>query len=970
MVRGPRADVGIGITVKPLVVLCVLVASLLAWSPVRAQQPSPPATTAAPAASTATPSTSPSAPVAATPGQTSLAGGAVIPPSIAYSVPVEYPKDGLARHLEAVVFLEVDIAASGDVEAVRSVRQEGGEDIDFAAFAIDALKHFRFEPARENGNPIAVTIPYKYTFKLPALGRLAGLVVAAQTQHPVGGARVIATMPFEGRWLKSEATTTADGHFTIADLPPGDWKVQARLEGFRRATTRVQVMAEQVATVSLALEPPATGEYDILVEEQEDRADNARVYVDPTSVMPNTPQVSGVALIDTTGRHGGGFGGGFGGRGFGGRGGAPPGGFGGGAPPGGFGGGAPPGGFAGGGVGAGRFGGGFGAAATATETSAGEDVVSAVTQQAGIDLRGQNPMNTRIVLDGVDVPLAYHYDAIRPIVPAALIDSASFYPGSFPIKYGDATAGLIVLRTNSDLAKTVSGYVDANWADTSAMLRVPLSNEMSVSLSGQYSTLDRVMSDVVPHDSNIALGGLPRYSDLEFKWVWHPNPATKVQVLALGSQDQLVDWFVNPALGDPPAGTAALSERFYRVILTTESKVSQAIQIKVVAGGGRDENLQYSPSFDVKSSTLQIRPNLDWKMGDSFALNVGLQYVAEQLDGSVSAAALPSTASAGRAAAVTVPQTVANILGGYAGAKWRWFDGFDFLPGLRFEHFSQTGETIGDPRVEARWRIVQNQPAIAGLTLKASVGEYHQPPSLLQTSAAVGNPSLDSENSAQYLGGVEYRPTKELLIDVSGFYVSLSNVIVDSTVVTRTSGRPPVPQVFSNNGSGETRGVELFVQQDLWNNLEGWFYYTFSVSDLSTNGGPGVLSPYDQTNVLGTMLSYTLPEQWRLRGRFQYATGFPTTAVIGSVFDSSTASYVSIPGATLGARTPAFSQLDLRVDKAWKTAMGKLSAYVDVRNVYNRANLVTPYAYSEDYSQKYARYGLPVLPMAGGRLDF
>jgi outer membrane receptor for ferrienterochelin and colicin len=440
-----------------------------------------------------------------------------------------------------------------------------------------------------------------------------------------------------------------------------------------------------------------------------------------------------------------------------------------------------------------------------------------------------------------------------------------------------------------------------------------------------------------------------------------------VQLLAMASQDQLVDWFVNPALGDPPSGTAALTTQFYRVILSADSKLSDDFSTRIVVGGGSDENQQATPSFDVTTAMLQVRPSVRWRWSDSFVVDIGGQYIAQQLQGTVSRAAAPGP---GTAAPITIPQTTGTIVGGYVGATWNWFDDFQMLPGIRFENFSQTGETIGDPRLGARWRLMKDSPGVAELTLKASAGVYHQAPSLLQTSAQLGNPLLTSEDSVQYLGGVEYRPTKKLLIDVDGFYSSLENVIVDSSVVTRTGG-VPVPQVFSNGGSGETRGLEIFVQQQLWNNLEGWLYYTFAVSDLSTaTNGSEVLSPYDQTHVLGTVLAYALPAQWHVRGRFQYASGFPTTAIIGSVFDSSTNSYVSLPGATLGDRTPDFSQLDLRVDKVWETKAAKITAYVDVRNVYNRANLVTQYSYNFDYSQRFARSGVPILPMVGARVDF
>jgi hypothetical protein len=118
-----------------------------------------------------------------------------------------------------------------------------------------------------------VTLNYTYKFVLPKLGGAGGVVSAKLSGLPVAGARVIATMSFEGKWLKSEATTSAKGQFALSGLPPGDWKVQARAEGLAHQSAQVHVDAERVSTVDLALDPPSSA-YDILVEEQEDAADS------------------------------------------------------------------------------------------------------------------------------------------------------------------------------------------------------------------------------------------------------------------------------------------------------------------------------------------------------------------------------------------------------------------------------------------------------------------------------------------------------------------------------------------------------------------------------------------------------------------------------------------------------------------------------------------------------------------------
>jgi len=903
--------------------------------------------------------------------QSAPAGDAALTkmPKLTHFVTAKWPDGALAKHAEALVLLEIDLDTNGYVEQVRVVKQQGGDGFDFATAAMEAAQDFRFDPAEANGVPTPVSISYKYKFVLPKLGGVSGLVVDSKTSQPIGSAKVIVTMQLEGKWLKSEATTRPDGSFSVDGLPVGDWKVQARADGYQRKNEAAHVDADHVANVRLALDPPSTNQYDVLVEEEEDKVEAGRVFVDPSSVIPNAPMVSGVVVADSGGgREGRGGRGGFGGGGRGGGGG----GFGGGGRGGGgggFGGG-------GGGFGGGRGGdgGGFGGrpagGTTGTELAA-NDIVTVETGLNGLDLRGLNPANARVEIDGVDVPLAYHFGVIRPIVPAGLLSGTTFYPGSFPLEYGGATAGLVVLTTSSDLAPKTTGYADANWADMSALVRVPLSQKMTLSLSGQYSMLDRVLSDVVPtSNANIGLAGLPRYRDGELKWIYQASPSTKVQLLALASQDEVIDAYVNPALGDPPAGSTALDTQFYRVIASADSTFGKTLSTRVVVGGGTNETTQESPSFQTTTALLQVRPSMRWNITDGFTGILGAEYLFEQLQGTLSGAALPTAGPATES--ITIPQTSASVIGGYAGAEWQVFDSVKAIPGFRVEHYTETGETVVDPRAILQWQIVKDQPSITSLTAKAAIGQYHQPPSLLQTSAQVGNTTLTSENSIQYLLGLEYKPTKALRISADGFYASEANVIVNSTLtVASTTGPGRVPAVFSNGGSGETRGFELFVQQDLWKNMEGWLYYTFSVSDLSTTASTSeVLSPFDQTHVLGTVLSYALPRGWKVRSRFQYATGFPTTAITGSVFDSSTNSFVTIPGTTLGTRTPAFSQLDARVDKSWEFRRAKLSAYVDVRNVYNRANTATPYSYNYDYSQKYARTELPILPMVGVRADF
>jgi hypothetical protein len=68
-------------------------------------------------------------------------------------------------------------------------------------------------------------------------------------------------------------------------------------------------------------------------------------------------------------------------------------------------------------------------------------------------------------------------------------------------------------------------------------------------------------------------------------------------------------------------------------------------------------------------------------------------------------------------------------------------------------------------------------------------------------------------------------------------------------------------------------------------------------------------------------------------------------------------------------RLPLFHQLDLRVDKRWQFKDWRLSAYLDVQNVYNNP-AVEAIVYNYDFSQQAFQTGLPILPSIGLRGEF
>ena len=85
------------------------------------------------------------------------------------------------------------------------------------------------------------------------------------------------------------------------------------------------------------------------------------------------------------------------------------------------------------------------------------------------------------------------------------------------------------------------------------------------------------------------------------------------------------------------------------------------------------------------------------------------------------------------------------------------------------------------------------------------------------------------------------------------------------------------------------------------------------------------------------------------------------------MFDARTGVYLPIYGAVNSARDPFFTQLDVRVEKAFKLGPAfTLAPYLDIQNATNSTN-AQGYTYNYDYSKKEAAPGLGFFPNIGIR---
>ena len=91
-------------------------------------------------------------------------GGTSAHPIGGYQVKPRYPESARRRGIEGTALLKMRITEQGRVEDVQVERSAGHPDLDESA--MEAVRRWRFNPARRDGEPVAVQVTIPIVFKL------------------------------------------------------------------------------------------------------------------------------------------------------------------------------------------------------------------------------------------------------------------------------------------------------------------------------------------------------------------------------------------------------------------------------------------------------------------------------------------------------------------------------------------------------------------------------------------------------------------------------------------------------------------------------------------------------------------------------------------------------------------------------------------------------------------------------------
>jgi len=579
-------------------------------------------------------------------------------------------------------------------------------------------------------------------------------------------------------------------------------------------------------------------------------------------------------------------------------------------------------------------------------------------------LRGAGSDESVTFLDGIPVPFLYHFGGVTSFFNSRLLSRVDLYPGNFSSRFGRATGGVIDVRTRDPKTDRFHGNFDLSFIDASLEAEMPLGKDTGIAIAGRRSLIDAVYSSVVPKDA-FSVVSAPVYYDYQGIFSHRFGPHHRLKVMAYGSHDQIELVFSNPNDADPGlAGGVNGAVGFHRLQASLHSELSPSVtQELTVAAGRLDAENHFGELKQIFGGyELFARGEWSFELDERLRATAGLDMSASFLNGEYHGPIPQQFEGNPRDGDALAGQRLISAQAddldtfrpaAYAELGYRPVKPWLFTPGVRADYNGEFQSWSVDPRLSTRLDVTEST------TLKAGVGRYSQPPLFWMSEPRIGNPDLEPYHALQVSAGVEQRFGKVLKLGAEGFYKSLDDMIVGSA-----DGSEPH---FVNDGRGRIYGGEFLAEARPDADTFAFLAYTISRSERSDHGGPYRLFDHDQTHILSAVASRKLGRGWEVGARFRLISGEPTTPVNSSVFDARTGVYLPIYGVVNSARDPLFTQLDVRVEKAFKIGSAfTLAPYLDIQNATNATN-AQGYTYNYDYSKKEAAPGLGFFPNVGIR---
>ena len=563
------------------------------------------------------------------------------------------------------------------------------------------------------------------------------------------------------------------------------------------------------------------------------------------------------------------------------------------------------------------------------------------------------------------------------ILPPDIFDRAEFSAGGFGVRYGDRMSSALDVTLREANRRRVQGVVFADSGTMGGSVDVPLGERGSWLFSARRSYIDVALDVAGIADQGII--GYPRTFDFTNKIVYDVNARHKLSFTALNFYETFDQT-------DEQAGNIDRRTDRFRMRRTSRRHVfgatlSSSIGSKTLAQTtawttvAHNDGMFFLPfssflqrSRDLRDSVVGIKEDVSYAPSAKLQIPVGggvyfdqANYHTFENTGRFYSPLEEEFNAPARSDRLELGTKTSAY--GYVQATWQPTRAFSVTPGVRFDHYGVTGETLASPRVAAKFIVAPR------VTATFAAGVYRQPPTLFVLSLTPANRALKTQTAVHFIGGVEWLAREDIRVRFEGYHKSYDGLVVPPigpTPAYVASGN------YFNSGTGSAQGLEISVYKALSGFFSGQASYAFVNSKRSFgSSGLEVPSDFERPHQL-TLIGITRFYGFAVAAKYRTASGLPYTR--RTAFDAFPPFGVFVQRIAADSdinalRLPNFASLDLRAEKRFGFSRWSFAPYIDIFNITEHNSVVQP---NFEFSSRNAQFLVENrrLPIFGLRIEF
>jgi len=611
---------------------------------------------------------------------------------------------------------------------------------------------------------------------------------------------------------------------------------------------------------------------------------------------------------------------------------------------------------------------------------------------AEVYMRGSNGNENITWVNHAPVGYLYHFGGFQSTINPSLIEDINVFLGGFPVEYGDALGGVIDARLRPPKNDRMHYQFDLSTITSSFLVEGPAgaAGGDSFFVAGKRSYLDLLFS---PSDATELFSEddeedpdrvllVPRFYDFQALYR-HQLNGGHVDSYVFAAGDELEIELRSSVKSDPQLAGELQEKIEYQSAGTTWQQrwnkewdsitTVSYLHDKSSIRAGRDD--QGQPFFArIEENALRLQPELRWRPRTASQFSIGF---------SASYADIPVDLYAPRSPTEGDPDfdftskkkyrikknLSAHEISPYIKYRKQWTDRLTTQLGLRHTNIEVSGGFSThqfSPRTSMEYKLT------ASTLLTAAWGQYIQIPRGEEIVASFGNPSLLMTEAEHRILGIEHQVNALYSVKAEVYQKPMKNLII-----ALDENAPP--DNFSNRGTGEAYGFDLFIKRKPSQGKIGWLSLSWARS-RRTNEITGITrdfsgdQPYTLTGVWGQPFGGNW-KRWNWSVKTQIHSGTPYTEVIARHQEDPNdpnSRWIPEYGKHNAKRLPTYYKVDLRIGREVLFNESKMKFYFDLQNVTFAKNIVE-YDVGDEYEDidnPTEVTGLAFFPFFGVEMEF